>query len=351
MSQNEISDKYFTPKLKASLRLIISVLERQLNNEWNKKGFQHILKMMFKVHNLPQTVTTYMLLTTSEEFSLELAHITCLMYFITLSKGAKAEMITEEEATPIFKKVYLLIETSITKKFCQNVMKLTHLIIKYWFLIRSRLPQSRHEDLKKEPLLFQNQLVGCQVLPVYLFLCKHFNYDCRPDDVDVMRDDYINKCCRQMCEYTLKVTYNYKNILEESNCDYKIAVKALHYILESRKYYVKDTAIVVFQSLVYHLNDVVFCLKRDQKQLELAKAEMNFFYTLIYATRELIELFGITWTDCMESVCVTNVAVDFICLTKWPSKVSGVLFVAKDYRVSKIYCSLWQKPSNCCSFL
>lgn len=324
--QTEISGEYFTPKLRATFKLVIAILERYLNSEWSKKEFQHIPRTFLASYNLLQSVTTYAVLTTNEEVYFELAHIMYLTYFIILCIDSREYMIAENEATLVFEKIFLLIETSTGKQFSESVMKLSHLAKNYWFLIHSRLLPTSHKNLKKKPLHFQNQLLAFQIMPLYMLSYTISGVDWNDEDVHDMRHDYMDKCFGELCEYTIRLVYNYRDLCFLKPLDYKLASKSIHYILDSIKCYVRESAVIIFQTFVYQLNDMLVCIKLEKQQKELLKTELDFYSTLLYTIRELIEIFDITWTACMESICVMNVVVDFISFTKWPKKVTVILF-------------------------
>lgn len=315
-------------KLKETLELIIAILEQYLNNEWSKRDFRHLPDMLFKTHNLQQAVATSISTTTRVELYYHMAQILCLINFITLCVDSKEQMITEQEATPIFGNIFQLIETTVSKKSWEPAVKLCHLGMKYWFLIRSRLLSITSKDTNKDPLQFQNQLVWLHILPIYATLMMHFGYYWKGVDKDDTRESYVDKYTRQASEGTIRLAYAFREMLENIPDDYEIGIKSLHYILDSRKYYTRETAIVVFQSFVYQLKDVILCLSNDKRQVTAMKKETIFFYTLIYATKKFVEVFDITWTDCMESVCVTDATIDFILLKKWPTKVPSLRSVA-----------------------
>lgn len=323
---SKIDEEYLKIKLQPTLRLIVALLEQYLENEWTEQRYLHIPNKFFNEHRLLYIVTTYMMFVTDEELVFEFSNIVCLIYSISLGVYSKQYMITEDESVPFIEKVFTLIEESINKKYCRKVLNLSYLAIKYWYLISSRLLPIAYKDINKDPANFQNQIVIIQAMPIFQFLEDYFKFDWNMDELDDMRDFYYSKVCRQMCEYTIRLTYNYRDALvATTQCDYQVAMKALHFIIQSRRYYEYEPAVVMFQSLIYILNDIVAIAKVNTLQLDLARNEPDFFFEVVYGIKDFIENFDIKWTNCMESVCVVNVALDFLLLTTWPAKVSNLI--------------------------
>lgn len=318
----EIDEQHLKTQLQKTLRFIIDLLERYFKNEWLERRHQHIPRIFFQDNNLLHVVTTYMTFLTDEELVFEFSNIAYLIYFISLCVYSKQAMITEHESIPIFEKMFFLMEDAISRKNCMNVLKLSSLATEYWFLIHSRLLPLTHKDINKDPALFQNQIVFLQAMPLCQFLENYFKFDWNMEDIDDLRDFLVNKVCRQLYEYTLRLTYSFRNALVAVGpCTYQDGINAMHYITLSRKHYEPEAAVVVFQILIYALNDIVEVAKINPVQLDLAKNEPNFFFALIHNIKDLIEHFDFKWTHCFESVCVVNVVLDFLLITDWPKQV------------------------------
>lgn len=322
-TSKEIDQEYLRNKLQPTLRLLIAIFEHYFKNEWSTKRYEHVPRLFFKERNLQGVIDTCLMLTTSEELAFDLTNIVYLIHFVTLCVYSKEHMITEHEAIPVFEKVFFLIESTVSKKYATNVMKMSYLLTYYWFLIHTRLVPITHKDINNDPLIFQNQVVVLQIIPIYNFIERQFNMDWNFEGIDDLREFYICKFIRQLCQYTLRLAYNYRKLLTTLPCNYQIVMKAMQHVLQSRKYYKRDSALIIFQALVYALNDFNACIKSDPLQLSIALKETNFYFTFIYLIRDLIENFSFTWKDCVESVCVVNGVLDFLALTDWPIKVNN----------------------------
>lgn len=309
------------------MKLLIAVLEKYLKNEWANRRYTHLPKILFKTHNLLSIIEIYLLLANDEEFSFYLSKISNLIHFIIMCSDSKNYMITEDEAVPNLEKVFYLIESAVSKKHCANIMKLVHLTIHNWFFVHKRFLPISHKDINKDPLIFQNQIVVLQMIPIANIVETQFKSNWDFDGIDDLRELYFDKIVRALCQYTIRLGYNYRNmILRSGKCSYDIAIDGLQFVEISMKYYQHRTAVIVFQALIYVFNDCNTCLKSDPTQIDTALKQTKFYYLLVKVVEDLIKIFDFTWKDCVESICVVNVALDFLVLTEWPRKVFIIIY-------------------------
>lgn len=316
-----IDDTHLKHQLQPTLRLIVAILERYLKNEWTNRRFTHLPKIIFSENNLLNLVDGYLLLINNEDLWFEFANVAHLKHFIAMCTESRDHMITEHEAIPNLEKAFFLIESAVGKNHSNNVMKLSYLTVCNWFLVYRRLLPITHKDINKDPLVFQTQLIVMQIMPVFHFIEKQFNLDWDFKDIDDLRENYFDRFVRQMCQYTIRLAYNYRKVLVNTSLNYNLALKGLHFIQQSLKHYQRQTAVIVFQALIYGFNDCNSCLKNDDEQIELAIKESNFYFAYLHVLKDLIKTFDFTWKDCVESICVVNVALDFITIAEWPTKV------------------------------
>lgn len=318
----DIDDDELKKKLQPTLRLIITILDQYLKKEWENRRYKHVPRIFIQGNNLLDIIETYLLLVKNEELCFYISNIAHLIHVIVLCADSKNIMISEHEAIPNLERMFYLIETAVNKKHCTNVMKLTYLTVNNWFLVHKRLLPTAHKDINKDPLIFQNQIVVMQIVPIFQFLEMQFKLNCDFDEIDDLRELYVCKVVRQLCQYTIRLGYSYRNLLLNWNqCAYNLAFKAMQHIQLSVNCYQRETAVIVFQSLVYAFNDCNSCLKCDPKQTETALLETKFYFLLIKVLKDLIEKFDFNWTDCIESICVVNTILDFLLLANWSTKV------------------------------
>lgn len=257
-----------------------------------------------------------MLHISDKELNCKFANMVNLIYFITTCIESKQYTITEQELVSLFKKFSYLIEDKINKRHCINVAQLIHFSVKYCFTIQARLSPTTFKNFNKDPLSFYIQLAIIQMIPIFNFCRGRFKLDWKIHDIDEMRDSCIQKFCQIMNEHTFRLTHKYKEVLKTGVCcDYKIATKHIKYLLQTIKYYEDDAAVIIFQVMIYFLHDIIAVLKKDCIELEQASCEVDFFMTTLCLIKELIENVDITWTNCMESVYVANMIIDFLFLT------------------------------------
>lgn len=322
-----IDEQHLKMKLTPTLQLIIAILEQYLKNECNLRRYKHIPRIFFIECNLFHIIRHYTTFLTDEELTSNFINISCLIYFITLSVNSKNYMITEHESIPILHQVFSLAEDAIiNKKHFNNVAKLCYLATKYYSLIDTRLlPITEEKDTEKNPICFQNQFTMFQIMPLVEFMKEKLTMDWNLSAIDELRENHIKRCWGKLSQRTLRLLYSSLKIINETTLSYKydIAMGSIHYIIKSSKYYEQETAILIFQNLLYIFHDSVAFAKEDDTRLELIKDESNFYFGLINAIKILIEHYDIRWSKCvMESVCVVNSILDFLLLSFWPTEVS-----------------------------
>lgn len=323
LHNEEIDEAQLKSKITTTLQLIITLLEKYLENEWNLKRYKHIPASFIVNFNLLQIIDGYLSFVNDEDLNCHLINIAYLIYFICLCVDSKEHMIPERESVQIFEKIFFLMELTINRQHCMNIGKLSHYAIKYWFLIHERLLPITHKDINRDPSLPQIQIVLMQILPICQFLEEYFKIDWNVDDIDVIREHCVQNFYRKINAYTLRLLYMYrdKTIGKSNISTYELLTKHMNYMLKSRKYYDIEAAIVVFQGLVYILYDIIDIAKTDPVESQITKRQVDFFMPTICLLKEVIENFDIKWTDCMESVCVVNTVLNFLLFATWPAKV------------------------------
>lgn len=312
-------------QLTPTLKLIIAILKQYLKNEWNSKRNQHIPRTFFVNYSLHRIVTKLMSDLMDEELILNFTNICYLIYFITLSIYSKNYMITEKEFSSVSEKVFLRLEEAIQKKHGNGVVRMCYLALKYHSLLHTRLlPILEQKDIRKNPLLYQNQMAVFQIMPLIQFVEKDYEINWNLTDLDVLRDSHLHRCLGKLSENTSRVLCNYiKLINTDLFCKYNIVLKSLNCIRKSNKYFKQETAAINFSTLFYMFHDIVAIAKDDQLLLQKIQKQSDFLFALLISIKNLIEKYDIKWKKCViESICVVNAALDFLQLALWPTNVS-----------------------------
>lgn len=322
-----------------TIRLITTLLDQYLKAECINRNHQHIVSIFLKNYHLEQTMDHLLTLATDEDFLFDLANLIYTIVFINMCVEAKEHTFCEGEVTPLVKKIFDLLHANITKRFCHAGLKLSHIAVRYWHLIRPRLmpcpPQNVHRDINKEPLIFENQLVILHSMPSFIFIVCRFNLPLHQIMQDDFRENFANKVWRQMCEYTIRLAYNYRQALVETRNSQELGKIALDYIMETKPYYDRDQAVIIFQTLVYLFKDIVTFTKDDAGQIEIAKNEADFIKLVLVLIGQFIEEFQITWRDCVESICIVGLSLYFISISEWPKKLMTEAFKLLQFAIEK----------------
>lgn len=334
----QTNDEQFKEHITPTLRFITTIMEQYLKKECINRGSQHIANLFIKNHRLEQIIEALLTVATDEDLMYELANLAYVIGFVNICVDAKDYMFTEMEIKPVVQKMFCVISDSITKQYCYNVMKLSHVAVRYWHLIRPRLmpcASNIPKDIKKEPLIFENQLVILHSMPAFNFVIFRFNMPINKIFQDDIRDNFANKVMRNMCEYTIRLAYNYRQALAEKKHGYELGTVALDYIKETKPSYDRDQAVIIFQALVYLLKDIVTFTKDDAGLIEIAKNEAEFLNSLLILIGQFIEDFRITWRDCVESICIVGLTLYFISITAWPKKLMTEAFKLLQFAIEK----------------
>lgn len=336
----QLTEDELKEQLTPTLRLITNILDQFLKKECLSPTNRHVVMVFLKTYHIEQITDTLLTTANDEDYIFDLVNLLYAVGFVNLCVEAKNYSFADGEVAPLVKKLFELLSGSLTKQYCSNVMRLSHVAVRYWHLIKPRLVPcsgtNAHKDINKEPLVFENQLVILHSLPSFIFIVVRFNLPLHQLLHDDFRDNFANKVMRQMCEYTIRLTYNYRTALIEKQNTYELlGKKALDYIMETKPYYDRVQAVIIFQTLVYLLKDLTTFTKDDAGLIEIAKNEADFIKSVLILIGQFIEEFSITWRDCVESICVVGLTLCFISITAWPKKLMMEAFKLLQFAIEK----------------
>lgn len=320
----EINEEKYKERLTPALRLVIYILEQHLRNECLRKGNYLIPQLFLQDCHLEQAVSGYLMISKNEDLVFDLGNATLLIYFVDLCLEAREPMFTSDEVQQTAKKVFTIICNCISKKHHINVTKISYLTLHYLKVINVRMPPNcfTSVDSYKRPLTFENQLIVMLTFPMFTLLMRRYPLSFSDMNIDEIRDLFCMKFFQISCEHTIRMVYNFRNVLMEDDIDdIMVSQKALFYTVLAKKYYNRDQAIIVFQCLIYMLHDLVMGVKDNSIPTSLLNQCASLMHGKLEALATFIEEFRITWKDCIETVCVMGCAIDFINMFKWPIKV------------------------------
>lgn len=316
----EVNGELLQKKLTPTLKLISHILESCLKSELFAQRDYTIPSIFMKNCHLEQNVWNIIMTgCQNQELSSDLSQVLILNYFFGLALDSEEETFQCKEIRKMVEDIFKLIKMYIAKSDVLNILKICHLLNHYWKLIACRLPKIDHSSANV-PLLFENQVVIFQVLPVFVLTVNHC--DINLDDIeDVFREEFITKIFKIMCEHTIRVVYSFRSVLYHEKNMFDIAHKSIMYIMKSRQYYHRDRAVITFQSLMYVVNDVIDVMKRKPETIEVFSKQPGYFAAHLDALATFIKEFDLTWRESVETICVMGVSMDFMSFPIWPANV------------------------------
>ncbi|RZC33047.1 hypothetical protein BDFB_004776 [Asbolus verrucosus] len=138
---------------------------------------------------------------------------------------------------------------------------------------------------------------------------------------DDFRDAFVQKFVSMMHQDSVRIAYVWRDFLVAQTNLFEISSKSLSYAKQSRRYYPRERAVIVFLSLAYLLKDFISILKETPEKFKIFMSEVSYFSLLFEFLSILIEEFAITWRDGFEAVDVMVASFDFLSLPSWPSEV------------------------------
>lgn len=317
----EINDELLQKKLTPSLRLISHILESCLQSESFAKRDYTIPKLFLKDCNLEHNIWNVIMIgSQNTELSSDLNKVMILNYFFTLAIDAELELFQCKEIRKMVEEIFKLLKMLIANGAVTDIYKVCYLLNYYWKLISPRLPKVEYES-NNAPLLFENQILMFQIVPLFVVSITQCCININRLDEDEFRERFVSKLFKIMCEHTIRVLYSFRTVLTNEKNSFDAAQKAIIYVMKSKKYYDRTRAVIVFQVLMYVIEDVVAYIKKEPRKAEFFAKEVSYFIAHFDAISTLVKEFDITWRESVETICLMNVMMDFINVPNWPPKV------------------------------
>ncbi|XP_060521915.1 uncharacterized protein LOC132699297 [Cylas formicarius] len=280
---------------------VLEVLFRNLNMD--------VLKL-FVEQEIKELINSVLLLSQNEEFSFELLKIKLLLMFYQLHVDLRGlKVIQETKASQEVMGIFNLLSSEIVKDHPRTVIKLCHQGVYYWKQIDKNMPVCFRQG---ELIEFENQMVIFQLLPIMVFSFNTIGeqYSANSLNDDDFKREYMIKLLKKSAAQTVQLAYSFKNRLLALPNVIDHAVYALQFLLRSKQFYSRETGALVFQPLIYCLQDCLqYCSKNRQLSSPKSKLLLD---SLLEAIVVYIETFSLTWKDSIETICVMNLAYEFL---------------------------------------
>lgn len=295
------------------LRLVSHVLERFLMTDVDRR----VAGIFLGKHKLESTLWEMLIVANDPEHIFVLSKILFVAMFLDIDIS---KVTNKETSTPEFRKFghrfVNLFNILVQKENVLNMLKICYLGHNYWPRIDQHLPPSE----KKEPILFENQIIVFQIMPL-LFIAFSHAHDFRDDE---LTDMFVNKIFKISCQQTVRLAYSFRDVIElmqQSNA-FDLAQKSIFYIMKVRQHFHRDRAVIVFQALMYAMKSLAkLFITKHHTIIDLQPHQVGFLSAMFDGLGMLIKDFKITWRESVESICLTSLTIDFLNCLNLPTKV------------------------------
>ncbi|KAF5269582.1 hypothetical protein FQR65_LT05920 [Abscondita terminalis] len=316
-----VNDDSLQKKLTPTMRIVSHILVSFLQNKLYSRGYR-IPNIFLKDYNLEQTVWNIILITShNEEFFMDLNKLMILNYFFALAIDVEIERFQCNRLKKMVAEIYKLIGLNISKGFVVNVCHLCYLLQYYWKLLEGKLPNVDFSSDEVQ-ILFESQILVFQVLPFPMISYKECSLQMSDVCQDEFRELFVTKIFKSLCEHTVRLCYSYRSLLISEKVNlFDVALQATAYIMKTRKYYHRNTGVIVFQYCIYALYDIILTTKSKPEMTDIFSKYTSYFVALFDVISTFIKEFDITWRESVETICVMSVGMEYLSLTCWEPKM------------------------------
>lgn len=180
----------------------------------------------------------------------------------------------------------------------------------YWTRVNRLLPPPLAD--KQKPILFENQIIIFQIMP--MIVVAFSSADKRLLREDELTELFIHKLFKISCSHTVRLAYTYRALLLTMNRArvHAAARSAVARLMQVRTHLHRDRAVIAFQALIYALKYVTTEAEGDAHALVAS---------LVEGVASLVRHYRITWTDSVESICITSLMLDYLERGRLPARL------------------------------
>ncbi|RZC33048.1 hypothetical protein BDFB_004777 [Asbolus verrucosus] len=321
--QIAVTNETMSQSLSSTLQLIGNILEYFLEGILlDQKDFRVALIFLKNFH-LEERISDFMLIAQNKCLVFDLGKIMFIMQFLELYVNVVSNNFSEADIKNSVHKMINFFVVNISKGKFENFLKFCNFGHLYWNLIGSKILHHQVGN-DNEAIYFANQLIVLKVMPNFCLIVKYcFSLSDLEELllIDELRDVFVQKIFKMLCQELIRVAYIWRDFLISQTNLFEIGRETLLYAMQSRKYYSKDKAVIVFQTLIYVLKDFTSAIIKSSEKLEIVTKEISYFSLLFEVLAIFIEEFTITWKDGFEAIDVLAVSFEFLSLPNWPVEI------------------------------
>lgn len=313
-----------TEYLKPTLTLIGTILENFLDRIFFGRNDFSVVLIFLKNFHLEERISDFMVLAQSKCLAFDLSKIMFIMQFLELYVNAVTNNTDMASLNVTMQRIKNNFIVSLSKGCFKEIISISTFGQLYWNLMETKVPLVQNN----ETVSFCDRLVVLQILPQLCLLLKYYWTKDNLEEMwsDVFRESFIIDLFKMLsCQNTIRLTYMWRDFLVNRDDLFEICIFSYKCIRKSRKYYSRKCAVVVVQTMIYIIKDVVTSIKESPSKLDIFLEQLTYFSLLFEVLGELIEEFQITWKDSLESIDLLAACFDFLMLPNWPT---GIIVLA-----------------------
>ncbi|XP_023311983.1 uncharacterized protein LOC108911272 [Anoplophora glabripennis] len=319
----EVRDQAIYQSLCTSLMLLTEILQLMLE-DINSDNNHKVVMIFIDKFSLEQKLRSLLVVAQNEEFVFDLYKLLFLITMFELyDRFSGKKIIDVESASDKSSKVFNIFSENVHRGSVINILKLTYTGYIYWQCIGRFMPTCVRNVDDPVPLLFENQLLMLQLFPIIsvsLRLLGEKEAEERLSE-DEVREHYVDQLLKKSIQSTVRIFYLWRNYLANNPYMFDHATLALNYLIKSKSRFTRDQGVAAFQTLIYCLQDIINSLKMKPENILMLAKEYNYMALLLDAIAIFINEFNFTWRDSLESICVMNLAFEFLSIPTWPTKL------------------------------
>lgn len=178
------------------------------------------------------------------------------------------------------------------------------MIAEQYGIMWARIEEIRpNEVLEHSNLKFGDQVLMIQLMPIIYVIGG------RTTDETEYLDKFIQNLFCISCDFTVRHLYAIQEVLRQSGrCVIDLACKSIKGLIAKEAMLTNERAILVFQGLVYLLNEYLPVTKMLATPLK-ALDEPKLLTNLLIGIHSLLLRYNITWRGCIEASTLTTIAL------------------------------------------
>jgi hypothetical protein len=316
-------DEVASQHLKPTLKLIGDVLQYFLDGMLSGKKDYRVLLIFLKNFHLEERISDFMIIGQSKCLVFDVGKIMFVMQFLELYIKFVTNSVPVANLNASVSRIKDNLILNIWKGSWQDFVRFSNFGLFYWKLIETKLPIVRIRKTN-ESLSFSNQFLIFIIMPQFCLLMKYCMSWSEFEEKllrEEFRDVFIQKLYNIMNADTVRVCYAWRDRLVAHPDMFQIAKRTATFARESRMYYSREEAVMVFQTQVYNLKDLMGAIKESPEKLEIFLEEMDYFSLVFENVTIMINEFDITWKDSWEAIDVMAIAFDFLMMPNWSTQI------------------------------